>query len=83
MRDLFRSGASVNAEAATLLTVFDVLLLDSSFEAFEATFLEVCSFFAICELRFGPYCFVKSRTPADEATRFIALIPVSAPCLLL
>ena len=40
----FRSAACVNAEAATALTAFDDFGSRKSLEAFDATFLEVCSF---------------------------------------
>ena len=40
-------AACVRAEAATLLTALDVLELESSFAAFDATEGEVCSFLAI------------------------------------
>jgi len=43
----FLSGAWVNAEAATDLTFLGVFGLRSSFAAFEATFFDVLSFFAM------------------------------------
>jgi hypothetical protein len=41
------SGACVSADAATLFAAFDDLGLERIFEAFEATLLDVFSFFAI------------------------------------
>ena len=46
LRRPLRSGAWVSADPATLFMAFGVLGLDSSFDAFEATDLEVFSFFA-------------------------------------
>jgi hypothetical protein len=43
----FRSLACVRAEAATLFAAFDDLGLRRTLDAFEATLLDVCSFFAI------------------------------------
>ena len=47
LKGFFLSGACVKAEAATLLTFLGVLGLLRSFEAVEATLLDVFSLFAI------------------------------------